>query len=719
MTDTDDPAIRRHQPAWLPSTLGYLTTLGLAVVAIVPIVGNVVRVQDVDPVFMRNVVERTAELGGTYYENAIHNRGPFEPLLYDLAGRLAPYDAYWFVISAMVAVCAALLACATAQTARFFGANRSVALGAAVATYVFFTMADVGYAGVLFLRNITTAFLAVVWVLALAERPWATPRRARLTSIAVGALLGFMAQQLLTTAFSGAVVGLVALLLLHERRPTELARHVRAAVIAAEVAFAVTPLWYLARGAFGEYWSGWWTYARFMSDGPGRSFGSQVGLGWDRFYEFHARNPLVVLAIGGFAALTWVLWRELDRRRRIVHVGLLAWWLAGWWEMVLSQRYSTHYYIVVAVPTACMGAALAGHLARAVAARRPATPLSLFVPGVVAVLAVFLTDAPRFGESVTETREFRGVGRWANEHEDQLGGSERSIRAVLDLVSQDQDALLAWSTDPFIYMKNHRIPATRFQWKSFLLGEIYLGRTSPDYVLPDTWRWFEEDIEESDPVAFAETEPFDAGTPFDRLIHREFTEVYPGTTITLWLRDDVARDLVDRRADRPWRSSAPSAVGGGWTVDGTTARFQQPADGSGPGRELVVGEGPCFRLEGVADVDAPGTLANLLVRFTDPDDPTAEPQLLALEGTDAGSGSQGLGPRGFESLSVPVGDGPVRIAVVVGTRSAGLLVDGALRGAVRLPRGHTRVALETTNPQLTITDLRLGDGPAGGGCPAG
>ena len=719
MTETDEPGARWRMPDWVPSTLAYLTAVGLGMVAVVPIVGNAVRVQDVDPVYMRNLVERTAELGGSYYENGIHNRGPLEPLVYDLAGRLAPYAAFWFVISALVALCAALLAWTAARTARFVGANHSVAVGVAAATYVFFTMADVGYAGVLFLRNITTALLAPVWLLALSERPWASPRAARWSSIAAGALLGFMAQQLLTTAFSGAVVGLVALALLRVRRPTEVAGHLLAAAIAAVVGFAVTPLWYLARGSFAEYWSGWWTYARFMSDGPGRSFGSQLGLGWDRFYEFHSRNPVVVVLLVGFAALTWALWRELSRPVRIVHVGLLAWFAAGWWELVLSQRYSSHYYVVVAVPTACMGAAVAGHLARAVASRRPATRISLLVPALAAVLAIFLTDASRFADSVTETREFRGVGRWFDEREDQLGGGDRSTRAVLDLVSHDQDGLLAWTNDPFVYMKNHRIPATRFQWKSFMLGEIYLGRTSLDYVLPQTWRWFREDLAETDPVAFAETESFDAGTPFDELIHSRFTEVYPGTPTKLWLRNDVAADLLGPGASEPWVSPRPAAVGQGWTVDGTTARFSL-APGSAPGQSLVVGDARCFRLEGVADVGLPGVLADLKIRFTDPDDPTAEPQLLTLEGARAGSGSEGLGPLGFEALDVALdGDGPVRLAVVVGTRSAGLVVNGQLRAAVRLREGLTLASLESASPDLTLADLRVGDGPAGGGCPSG
>ena len=385
-----------------------------------------------------------------------------------------------------------------------------------------------------------------------------------------------MAQQLLTTVVSGAVVGLVALALLHRRRPDELDGHLRAAAASGVVGFLVTPAWYLARGSFAEYWSGWWTYARYMSDGPGRSLSSQVDLGWDRFYEFYSRNPAVVLLLLGFVGLTWLLWQDLSPRLRIVHVGLLGWFAAGWVELVISQRYSSHYYAVTAVPTVLMGAVLAGHVAIAVGRRRPATPLSLLVPAVTAVVAIFLTSPGNFGESVELTREFRGFTKIAEDRADALGGGDRSVRAVLDLVSRDQAGLLAWTLDPFVYLKNHRVPATRFQWKSFLLGEIYLGRTSDDYVLPQTWRWFAEDIAESDPVAFAETQDFTSDTPFEDLIRDDFILVYPGSAAKIWLRDDVADDLLSPPAGRPWRSPEPTAVSPGWTVDGDTIRFAPP-----------------------------------------------------------------------------------------------------------------------------------------------
>ncbi|MDP1819737.1 MAG: hypothetical protein Q8K58_07545 [Acidimicrobiales bacterium] len=696
--------------------LRILTAAFLLVVAVVPVVGNELRVQDVDPVYMRNMVERVAAFGGTYYENSIHNRGPVEPLLYDLAGRVTSYDGYWFAVSAMVALLAGFVGYAAARTARWAGANRSIALGAAAVVYVQLALANHGFSRVLYVRNITTGLLVGVWVLALSERCWSDQRRARRTSIAIGALLGIVVEQLLTSVFAGVAVGLVALLLMYERRGREEGRrHEQAAVVAAVVAFLATPAWYLVRGGLEEYWSGWWVYARHMSTGTGRSFGSQLSLGWDQVYAHHRGSPMVLLLLA-FAGTTWLLWRTFDRRARIVHLGLLAWWAAGWVELVLSQRYTPHYYAVTAIPLALMGAALAGHAARAVATRRPASRATLAVPLAATLLAIYLSGPTYFVDALEETRDFRGVAALADERARQLGGGDRSVRAVLDLVSDDRAALLAWTFDPFVYPKYRRVTATRFQWKSLLLGEIYLGLTKPEHVLPNTWRWFAEDLEESDPVAFVETEPFESATPFEDIVRAGFAEVYPGSAATVWLRRDAASTLLDRSADRRWRDPGqPSSSG--WTVDDDVARFEETAGAAGA---LQLGAGPCRRIEGTFDVAASGALVDVTFRFDDPDDPEREPQHLTLEGARVGSGSAGLGPLGFESLDAGVpDDGPVELALVIGDRSAALVVDGALRAAVRLPPSLVRVSLESRTDELTVSGLRVGDAPRAGACRSG
>lgn len=706
-----------QRPRWGEAAIRFVTVVALGLVAVVPIIGNELRVQDVDAIYMRNLVERASVYGGTFYENTIHNRGTFEPLLFDLPTRLISYDGYWFVISFIVAVLAAILGFVAARTAIATGANRSVAIGVAAVVYVQFALADHPYSRVLYIRNITTCLLVLTWLIALSARAWSSPRRARWSSIAVGALLGLLVEQLLTSVFCGAVVGLVALALLYERRPPEergglLLRAGASGVLA----FLVTPAWYLARGGFEEYWSGWWTYARFMGDGPGRSLGSQFALGWDRAWEYHLRNPLVVALLVAFLGTTWMLWSAFERRVRVVHVGLIAWYLAGWLELVLSQRYSGHYYMVIAVPTALMGAALAGHATRAVAAHRPSARASLAVPLAATMLAVYMTGPAIFVQDVKDTNRFSGVSAWARDRENYVGGGDRSVRSVLDLVSERNDGLLAWTFDPFVYTRYQRVPATRFQWKFLLQGAIYLGRTSPDYVLPHTWTWFAEDVAESHPAAFVETEPFDPHTPFDELIRTHYVETFPTSAGKVWLTRAAAKQLTDSQPGTPWIDPGERIDGTGWTVEGDGARFVPgpiPTDNDG----LYLTSGPCVRIEGDADVDAPGALADLIFRFESKERQSEERQTLALEGAKAGSGSRGLGPLGFESLDANVlGDGPVHFAVIIGRRSAALVVNGEVQAAVRLRDTVMHLTLESRTPDVTISGLRLGRAPAGGGC---
>ena len=63
------------------------------------------------------------------------------------------------------------------------------------------------------------------------------------------------------------------------------------------------------------------------------------------------------------------------------------------------------------------------------------------------------------------------------------------------------DPLLAWTPYPWVYLNLRRVSATRYIWKSFLMGEIYLGNSGPEYVLPGTWEHFLDDVEATNPSA--------------------------------------------------------------------------------------------------------------------------------------------------------------------------------------------------------------------------
>src|SRR5438477_409976 len=212
----------------------WLTVATLTVVGIVPIVGDELRVQNVDPQFMRDIIERVHRFGGTFYQNGIYNKGPLEPVVYDLARHIGGYNGMWLVVSAFAAIAAL------------------------------------------------------------------------------------------------------------------------AAAVAAAVMFAAAPVWYALRGSFAAYWTSWYGHAHLMSVGTRRSLASQFALGWNRAYAYYQHRPLVFLAIVAFVVFTYATWPSRDRRERIIHLALLGWLAGSWLEQVLNQRYSSHYFVINAVPTALM-----------------------------------------------------------------------------------------------------------------------------------------------------------------------------------------------------------------------------------------------------------------------------------------------------------------------------------------------------------------------------
>jgi hypothetical protein len=291
---------------------------------------------------------------------------------------------------------------------------------------------------------------------------------------------------------------------------------------------------------------------------------------------------------------------------------------------------------------------------------------------------------------------------------------------VLDLVSDERDPLLAWTMYPWTYLDQHRVPATRLSWKSFLLGEIYLGRSGPEYVLPQTWRWFAEDVSATDPAAFVtvtET-PVVPGTPFSQYVTNGFEQVYPGPSIQVALRRDLLPDVVGPVEGDVW--FAPDAPPPLWRLGAGTASHPG-ATGVDP---LVVHETGCVRLGadlrlGTDDpMTPPGTL---VVRLVDLDG-SWERTTLAFDGVRGWSASDDVQ---FESVplpadqTAPVGGGPVgsdaAIVVVVGSRSAALVVDGTIVAAARLD-GPVEVQIEASAGAVTLSSMVVGPAPPHSGC---
>ncbi|MCU1462126.1 MAG: hypothetical protein JWO37_2201 [Acidimicrobiales bacterium] len=697
----------------------WLTVALLTVVGVVPIIGNELRVQNVDPQFMRDIIERVHRFGGTFYDNGIYNKGPLEPIVYDVARHLGGADGMWLVVSAFVALAALACAVAAARTARWTGAPASLALATGAALYLHLTLSPADYAGVLYARNMTVALLAIAWVVTFEDRLWRNPRARLASTLAVGAILGVVVQALVAEAFAAAAVGLALLAMVsvrvahHERRALQ-----RAAIAGAVGSFAIAPAWYALRGSFASYWASWYGHAHLMNIGTQRSLASQFALGWNRAYSYYQHRPLVFLAIVGFLAFTWVAWPGAGRRQRAMHLGLIGWLAASWLEQILNQRYSSQYFVVNAVPTALMIAVLVGRAGPVVAAN-PRVRRTVVAWPLIAILgSIYLSGSHGVLEAVKRTSRFTSVHTEVRESADNQGGAVRSARGVLDLVSRDDDPVLAWTIEASAYLDLHRVAAGRFIWKSFLVGEIYLGATGPQYVLPHTWRWFRADLARSRPVAFVKTGDEPArGTPFADLVRDDFRLVYQGHD-PVYLRDDVARAVLDPSATAPWRPlGAPD--GSGWTVRPDGAGYAQGSVDRGKDA-LLLSRDSCFRVDGTLATDG---VALPAVDFRiDSNSPTGDADIkverlhLRLDRTKASSASDAVDYESVPS-GVTAGDrGPVPFSLIVGRRAAVLVVRGEIRAAMRMVSRSVSVSVLSRGPSLTLADLRSGPAPPGSGC---
>lgn len=500
------------------------------------------RSQDFDPQYARTIIERAARFGGTYYENGIHNKGPLETVVYDSARLFTDFDTYWFGISTYVIAASTVLGLTAWMIARWFGASRRFAITVAALVVVHFSLSESDYAGVLYSRNITTALLAFVVAATLWDRPWRSPRLANTTYVALVALLGLAVQTLLTTVFAAFVVG--AFLYVRRSGSTTLRSPLIAAFVTAAATIASAPVWYAIRGSFAEFWSNWWTYAGFMSSSTGRSLLNQIGLGSEKFFGYYQDRPGIALLVIVHVGLVARSWRGMTTGARTLHTMMLAWLCAGWIELVLSQRYSSHYFSVVAVPTSFIAVGAAVLLRQELRRNDEQRDIERrsWWASIACVTALIAAQGTQLAWIAVEgAGRFRSTEQYVRARDDVRSGKHWTHRAVMDLVSSADDPLLAWTMYPWTYLDHRRVPATRFSWKSFMIGEVYLGRTSPDYVLDRTWQWFAQDMEESRPKVFARPQVTDLepATPLSSLVAEEFSTVFADDDIEIAWRKEL------------------------------------------------------------------------------------------------------------------------------------------------------------------------------------
>jgi hypothetical protein len=648
-----------------------------------------------DPQYMRVLVERTIRLGGSYYENGIHNKGPLEPVVYELAGRLGGRSGFWFVIAIFTMVTTVVIAAATAIATERAGGPRVVGVCMAVMTATHLTLSDSDYAGVLYSRNITVGLLAAAFVVGAWETAWRSERRRIGAVIVAGLAIGLAVQTLLSACFTAVpVLAWVVWTRRHERVrscPVWLA-----IPIVAAVGFLSAPAYYLIFGPWDAFVDGWWTYARWMNTATGRSLGGQFGLGVDQFAEYYGDRPVLFVVIVAFLTDTVVRWRTLDGDARALRALVAGWWLAAWIELVLSQRYSSHYFSILAVPSLLMIAVLVGAATRRLTAAwtrlsPESSPESLralwaVVLLAVAIITIYVGGTASLREGLREASAFHGFGDFDERREQLLDGRTHMLRAALDLVSEPDDPMLMWTSYPWPYLNLHRVPATRYIWKNFLLGEIYLARSGPQYVLPGTWETFAADVARTDPTAYVveAVNPVVPGTPFQTLVDENFSTVYTDDVATLAYRNDLAR----------WLRSPP--------VD-PLSTSDVGLDPDAPESLEAAG---CVRLDGDI-VSAASREARVSFRFGSSANVGDVTPTISFERT--GDGPAAVTSRGAVGtpFAVPLDVAPAdatHFTLVVGSRAAVLVVDGMIVGAVAID-GRDPVTVEASSDGTRLEHL--------------
>jgi hypothetical protein len=658
------------------------------------------RSQDFDPQYTRTIIERAAKFGGSYYQNGIHNKGPLETALYDSVRLFTSDGTYWFGLSLFVLMIAALLSTTVAAVARISGGSRTIALSASVLTFLHFTISSSDYAGVIYSRNMTTGALAIVFTLIWCPQFWSSIRRSRWTYIVSFVVLGFAVQTLLTTLFAATVIG--SALIIHRRQASHFDRPIVVAITAFGTTVLTAPIWYLLRGSFNEFWSGWWTYAGFMSAGTGRSLMNQIGLGWKEFVGYYQDRPIMLVLVLAFAFTTWLNWRTFQKFQRVMHIALVLWFISGWIELVLGQRYSSHYFAVLAVPNVFMGAILLTQLATIVSYRKnqqePAQQLSdkvhYALPIATAIIVLFSQCSDLFWTGVEKVGTFTTFEQHETERAQSRSGESRTTRAVLDLVSHQGDPLLAWTMYPWTYLEHERVPATRLSWKSFMIGEVYLGKTSPKYVLPDTWNWFAHDIQQTQPRAFArpkETSLSDQ-TPFAQYVSENFVTAYDGNSMEVGIRQQVWTALITEPTES--MNIAEDKI------------FSETSP-------FILSDTNCVRIAGTLTFDQQSDDSGIIFNLTDPT-ASYENVHLSLSATRASSSSDTVEFAGkdIERDSTE----PLKFVLVVGSRSAVLVVDSKVVAGTRTgDQAQLLVAIKSGQPSLS--NLRIDTSPKLNGCP--
>ena len=226
-----------------------------------------------------------------------------------------------------------------------------------------------------------------------------------------------------------------------------------------------------------------------------------------------------------------------------------------------------------------------------------------------------------------------------------------------------------------------------------MVGEIYLGKTSPKYVLPKTWNWFAQDMQQAHPEAYLRPKEtlLNEQTPFAQYVATNFTTVYDGNSMEVGLNKDTWSNLM-----------TPPTQSMGINQDKI---FSETSP-------YVLSNTNCVRISGTLKSSDQNEESSIIFNLSDP---TAayENVHLALSATRASSSSDNVE---FASKDLEPSDtSSLDFLVIVGSHSAVLVVDDKVVAGTRTgDQAQLSVALKSGQPSLS--NLRIDTSPKLDGC---
>lgn len=499
--------------------------------------------------------DRVHRLGGTYYTTTAEQKGPFWQLLYDVALRIGSWRDVWYVIATMIVAVGALTGAAVAGLLRAARIPLWAAIGAGIAMAIFMWYATEEWNRAFYSRNLvilmTTASLALV-VAAARSRGWSRT----IAIVLAGGIMGLAVQTNPGSTLTAGFVLFCLWVLGRTPGPSQLGlRGLVGVSITFAVPFAIVlaaaPVWYWWNGVLDDFWAQWWTYNMYYTESTGRSYPGILQQGAMDFIKYYADHQLylftVILFVAGWLlSLPWL--SSWDRRLGLL---LILWWFAEMVAVALSQRFFPHYLVLPFVPVAVMAAALFGKIAAWVEARGLLgrhRGEAKFAVVLVLVLLVVQMQGGRASNAIHHLLAFKGFERSYERHVARMDEKDTSLRNAVAAFSDAEDYVLAWTNVPWVWENMGRTAATRYVDKKWVTGEVFGGGTSSEWVLPDTWQNWAEDVIETSPelVLTFPDEPVPEGSPLANLMDCGYEQVYKDEWQTLYKANENITECLQQ-----------------------------------------------------------------------------------------------------------------------------------------------------------------------------